>query len=97
MGKAKKLLTAEEIQAKKNVDQSRIVELDGEKFDVLEEPRGIITKTGDDYSWELWITAAGEPKRVLSCDLPFETPDDARRHCRRLMGVAWNLEVRGYE
>jgi len=92
----KKLLTAEQIEAKKNVDNSLITAIDGEKFEPIVEPRGVVLKVDDDcYTWSLWHSVLGERKRLLYCELPFETAADCAKHCRRILGMAWNLEVEG--
>ena len=91
---AKKLLSADEIAAKKNVDQSLITAVGGEKIEPLKEPRGIVTKVTDGcYTWALWHKVIDERKRLLYCELPFETAEEAAKHCRRILGFAWNLEV----
>ena len=86
---AKKLLSADEIQAKKNVDQSLIVELDGKEFVAIKDPMGKLKKKGKKYLWDFHV----DSKLLLSCKEAHATAEDARQHCRRIMGVAWNFQV----
>ena len=88
-----KLLTAEQIAAKKNVDAEMVTAVGVKKQEILQEPRGVVTPLGDIYVWALWVTILGERKRIVTCELTFKTPEEAAKHCRRLMGIAWNLEV----
>ena len=94
----KKVLTSAEIAAKKNVNQGQITAIDGESIKVMQEPRGVVSKIQEGcYTWAVWHTVLGERKRLLYCELPFETRKEAARHCRQLLGMAWNLEVEGEE
>ena len=86
---AKKVLTDEEIQAKKHVDQSLIVELDGKEFMAIKNPRGKLKKKGKKYLWDFFVNG----ELTLSCHIKHDAAEDARQHCRRIMGIAWNFEV----
>lgn len=86
---AKKLLTAEMIAAKKNVDQANIVEIDGKKFEALKNPCGVVARDGNAY---VWVFMIGDVE-TLVCPIAFSTAEEAEKHCRKLMGIAWNFPV----
>jgi len=82
--------TAEIAGAKKNVDQSLIVGLDGEKFDALRNPAGSVRKEGEeDYRWVFLV----DDVETLVCQTPFPTAAEAEKNCRKMMGIAWNFSV----
>jgi hypothetical protein len=89
----KKVLTAEEIKAKKNVDPAQVVARHETRpsadFEVFEEPRGSVYMKGEEYFWSFY---SGDTCEVVS-GKPHKTCQEAEKHCKRIMGVAWNFPI----
>ena len=88
MGKS---FTAEEIAANKNVVKDQVVAVFQAKPEDIEQFTGgklAIVKDGDEYIWTFSVDGV-----VQVTSRKFETDDEAKQHCRRLTGIAWNFAV----
>jgi len=81
-----KLRTNEEIKAMANVDMAN-VSVDASKS--LGEHEAVVFLDDGKWRWNFYLGSD-----VVTTTRSFDEQDDARKDCMKVMGIAWNFQVK---